>query len=240
MDNANRLLAEIEKRKVKPKPKWFYLTKNGLIWFLLILFALISAFAFAVIIYIVAESDYALFFRETGSVLSFWFKFLPLFWLLFLLIFVIVAVIASRKTKKGYRFKLTKIVAVILLISAMAGVIIYYSGFAKTFESLFAQNLPFYKSLDQHKMAMWQRPESGLLAGEISEIDLSKNKLVLVDFNGKSWQVDIKNAAVKRRVELRVGSLIKVIGYIQESGFSAREIRPWQGRRSTRGRSMMQ
>jgi TM2 domain-containing membrane protein YozV len=155
---------------------------------------------------------------------------LPYFWFFFLLIFLGMASVYFRRTEKGYRFHIAMIISGCLVISAIGGFLLYHTGFSEKLETLFQEKIPVYRTLTSGRHRMWQSPENGLLAGEITEL-VSDGLIGIRDLQGHRWRIDISNALWRGRLRPEIGLKIKLIGKATaEKSFTASEIRPLIGR----------
>jgi len=107
----------------------------------------------------------------------------------------------------------------------------------KSINGFFSKKVPGYQLISNNKEQQWSQPNTGLLGGEI--IQIQDNGFELRDFRGENWQVNYaQNTLVKPSVELRSKEKIKVIGKkIEDKKFQAREIRPWEGKGMVRGKT---
>ena len=177
------------------------------------------------------ESDFDLL-SFSESKIEFLFSVLPLLWILFLGIFLIISILGIRHTKTGYRYPLLKILSFNILLSIFLGSLFFYTGGAKKIEQIFAENIPAYQSVEENKILKWSHPENGLLSGMILE-NKDEDIILIEDFNGIKWEVDIRDAFLRPRLYLDQGEKIKIMGEIlKDNVFIAQEIRKWEGRKS--------
>lgn len=226
---SQKLLNKITTRQIKPSPRWHFVLQNYVFWGVFLMFAVLGSIAFSIILYAAAENDFDLL-SLSGSKIEFLFSALPLLWILFLGIFSIISIIGIRHTKTGYRYPLLKILSFNILLSIFLGTLFFHTGGAKRMERIFAENVPVYESFEERRILRWSNPENGFLSGIILE---NKNKEIILieDFNGMEWEVDIQDASIRLRASLKSGEKIKIIGKILESNiFIAQEIRKWEGR----------
>jgi len=225
---SKKLLDKITSEQIKPSPRWHFVLQNYIFWSVFLMFIIFGSFAFSIILYATTESDFDLLFFS-GSKIEFLFSTLPLLWILFLGIFLIISIVGIRHTKIGYRYSVLKILGFNILLSIILGALFFYTGGAKKMELIFAGNIPVYKSIEERRISRWSNPENGFLSGVILK-NRNKEIILIEDFNKKKWEVDIKNAFIRSRVNLNLGEKIKIIGKILENNiFIAKEIRKWEG-----------
>lgn len=91
------------------------------------------------------------------------------------------------------------------------------------------QNFTFYESSEERKQEVWSSPGDGLLAG-IIEKNISKEQIMLTDFHGATWSIDISVALFRGKLIPAEGLKVKLIG--RQTGnqqFKAVEVRLWDG-----------
>ncbi len=112
----------------------------------------------------------------------------------------------------------------------MGGAFLNQTGFSEKVETVFEERVPFYRGMGNRKKEMWSSPEKGLLGGEIITI-IEEDKILINDFQDKTWTIDISQTILRGRITLQKNQLIKIIGEITgETEFKAGEIRRWLGR----------
>jgi len=225
---SQKLFNKITAEQIKPNPRWHFVLQNFVFWNVFIIFAVFGSVAFSIILYATAESDFNLL-SFSGSKIKFLFSVLPLLWILFLGIFLIISIFGIRHTKTGYRYPFLKILSFNILLSIFLGALFVYTGGAKTMEQIFAKNVPVYKSVEENRVLRWSNPENGFLSGVILE-NKNEKTILIEDFNGTKWEVDIQDALIRSRLHLDQREKIKIIGEILEDNiFVAQEIRKWKG-----------
>ena len=61
--------------------------------------------------------------------------------------------------------------------------------------------------------------------------NINSEIILIEDFDGKKWKINIQNTVIRPRASLELGGKIKIIGEIlEENVFTAKEIRRWEGR----------
>lgn len=230
---SQKLIDEITSKKIKPSPRWHFVFENYIFWSVFFVFIFFGSIAFSIILYATTESDFDLL-SFTGSKVEFLFSILPLLWVLFLGIFSIISIFGIRHTKTGYRYSFLKILSANILLSVLLGSLFFYTGGAKKMEQIFADNIPVYKSFEERRISRWSNPENGFLSGVILE-NKNKELILIKDFSGNHWEVDIQETFICSNLYLNKGDKIKIIGKILENNiFIAQEIRKWEGRGSQR------
>lgn len=225
---SEKLINKITEGDIKPRPRWHFVFENYIFWSVFFVFTLFGSTAFSVILYVATESDFDLLISLSSSKIQLLIVSLPFLWIFFLVIFLAVSIFGVRHTKTGYRYSLLKILGANILLSILLGGLFFSAGGAQKIENIFAEKVSIYRSVEEHKISRWSHPENGFLAGMILE---NKNGEIILmeDFSGKQWEINIQNAIVRSRVFLEPEEKIKIIGKIAEENiFTAEEIRKWE------------
>ncbi len=237
---SNQVLNIIKDNRIKPKPRWYFLTKNYLIWSLFSLSVILGSISFSMVLFITRQLDWDIYRYVGESWLKTVFISLPYFWVIFLLIFLGVAYYNFIHTRRGYRFKIFSILLSSLIISIILGSLFYARGFSESLENIFREKIPYYNKMVYTWERQWMQPERGLITGTIQEIDLSRQTdFVLIDLNNNLWKIEAANALWKGKLAPYPGLKLKIIGQIKDTNiFEAKEIRIWPGegqRRKAKG-----
>jgi len=234
---SNEVLKKIKDNNIKPKPLWYFVTKNYFIWMIFGISIILGSFAFSMVLFIIRQLDWDIYYYTGNSFLKTVLVGLPYLWLIFLILFTGVAYFNFIHTKKGYRFKFISILLFSLIISIILGSTFYFNGFSERLEKIFSENIPYYNKLVYSREEQWMKPERGLLAGTIIETVLPENNFILMDLDNNRWKIEAGKAIWKGKMTPVIGLKIKLIGkLIDDSNFKAIEIRSWQ---QSQGRFMM-
>jgi len=234
---SNEVLKKIKDNNIKPKPRWYFITKNYFIWLIFGISIILGSFAFSMVLFIIKQLDWDIYHYIGESFLKTVFVSLPYLWLIFLVLFTGVAYYNFIHTKRGYRFKFISILLISLVISIALGTGIYFNGFSERLENVFLEKIPYYNRLVYSCEEQWMRPGRGLLAGTIIEIGLPENSFILRDLKNNRWKIVADKVTWKGKITPVTGLKIKLIGkVINDNNFAAMEIRPWQ---QGQGRFMM-
>jgi hypothetical protein len=230
---SQEILSKI--KDVKPRPRWQFLLKDYVVWFLASLALIISSLSFAVVLYMMIDNDWDVYSSISNSLLEFVFLTLPYFWLIFLGLFILIAYYYFRHTKKGYKLSLSKIFLFSLVINIFMGTFLYNIGLGKAIDNVVAQRVPFYKELINKRQHIWSRIDDGLLGGVVMSID--KENLVIQDMEGNVWNVKHLNTTTPAFIDLQVGDHIRMIGQkIDSQNFEMYKVLPMRGMHWMKGR----
>lgn len=227
-DRANKILKNIETKKIKPTPKWKFLLKDYFVWGLFGLSTLVGALATGVIIFICNDYDWDIYNYLGKSFWSYGLILVPYFWIIILVLLGFLAYFNYQHTRRGYLLNPYLVIVGSVFISIVLGWFLFNSGIGERVDKFFAKEIPYYQGTEITKQYFWTKPERGLLSGRIDKIN-SKNNFILKDFKGRHWEVTEEDNIVWRRgANRQVNQEIKIIGKIvKENVFRAQEIRPW-------------
>ncbi len=225
---SEELINKIESSNIKQKPRWHYVLENIVFWSIFSLSIILGGIAFSIILYAIGESDFNLLRNLSSTGIRSFVSFLPFIWILFLGVSLMIAGLGIRNTKKGYRYSLLWVLGINILLSVLLGLLFFYTGGGQDIERIFAKRVGIYKGIEERKVSVWSHPEYGFLSGTILEKQ-SDDILLLEDFIGEKWQINIQNAVMHFGLSLEAGEKIKIIGLILEDNiFTAEEIRIWE------------
>lgn len=230
-DISKDTLRKIKEQGIVPRTKSYFLLKRSTVWGLFGLSVIFGSVAASVAFFQVKNTEWDLFQHYRHSIIEFILLFIPCFWGLFLTGFSIIAYYYFRRTQTGYRYRTTLVVFLSIFLSIMGGAGIYTTGLSERLESVFEEKLPFYRGVNAHNRMVWMSPDKGLLAGKIIDVK-EKRILKLKDLEGKEWVVNTEDAVWRGRISPAPDLEIKLIGTrTGQNSFSAREVRPWFGKR---------
>ncbi|MCX6781719.1 MAG: hypothetical protein NTW66_01155 [Candidatus Magasanikbacteria bacterium] len=226
MELSQQVLEKIEKENMHPSSRYAVFLKRSIFWSLTATALVVGSIAVSITFFSIANAEWDLWSRATGSVWKYVFFIFPYFWLLIFVGFILLAHYNLRHTKYGYRFTLSKVIIIYVVSTVVLGGVFYRLGLGHMIEESIADSTSFYHHLQGDRM-MWVMPDQGLLGGKVEGIDDLYN-FILTDQDGRRWQVAVSGTI---GVEYTVlGAKIKIIGErFGTSSFRAVEIRSWCG-----------
>jgi len=229
MEESKKIIEKIKKENIRQMPKWYFVVPNILIWLGYVILVVVGAVAFSIILLSIQQTDFDLVSHLSHSRVELFLGLLPFFWITTLLIFLVAAIFTFRKSKKGYKFGWNRLLSLSTVASVLLGILFFIGGYSDLLENTFAEQVSYYECLQEKKQKIWMRPEVGFLSGTIEKVDV--NRLQLIDFNNKKWEIDYGNAFIAHPVHLEKGEQVKLVGKItQANTFQAEEVRPWDGK----------
>ena len=189
-----RILEQIEQRRLAPRPYAYFLARRSVFWTLAIVSILLGAISVDVMIY--GALDY---FAPAGQheELPFedWFESVPFVWLLLLVLFVASAFFGLQKTRRGYRYRVSYVLAGTILASAVLGVLLHRLDVGKRIHQFLNANVPAYERMIRSREDHWTAPDQGRLGGRVLAVGDARS-FTLKDFRGREWMVDFAKAKV--------------------------------------------
>lgn len=207
---SESVIDKIKKEHVTPKPKWWFVAMHSVMWLVIAAAVLVGSMAVGVMVGEFVGVDWAHVHRlgrgpVPGAVLA-----LPYLWFGMLALTMLLSYILFKHTKKGYRYHPLVIVGATVLISVLAGLVLYISRMSERFELMMIERVPSYAEYQMGRERMWVAPERGLLAGTVVE-KRDDVLIILNDLREREWQVDISEARYKEGM-VDVGMQVMVIG----------------------------
>lgn len=200
-------LDKIKENGIKPISKNIFNIKRVIFWSLVGFSLVVGAVSFSVILSILSNNDWHLY-NKFGF--SFIFKTLPYFWFISILFLAVIGEIYYRKTILGYRHRTVMIVFAYMIISMIMGFVLYITGLGDTVDESLSRNVPVYHGVMFDKDKFWSNRESGLISGRIILVD--GEKINIIDFNNKVWPINVRDAVVIGRAQIKEGELVKIVG----------------------------
>jgi hypothetical protein len=222
-----KIIEEIRKQGIEPRPRWYFLLKRSVLWSLAGLSIVLGGIAVAVIIFIFIDHDANARAYLNESIFEDLLQTIPYLWLATLLLLVGITQYAVRHTKFGYRYGTKRIIGLVLVCSIALGIALSVFEVGERVQDFLVTRVPYYDELISTSRDIWSRPERGLLGGTIDVI-IDTEEIRLTDFRGKSWLVDIGEIDTVDDSIIQSGSMIKIIGTAEDAaGFRAVRILPW-------------
>ncbi len=191
-DISQKVLEQIDKEHIQPKPRWQFLLNAWVIRVLLILSILLGSLACAVFLFYVYDFDWEVYYDFSNRWI-FLLMDIPYLWIIFTLLFIGSAYYHFKHTQRGYRWGFSVTIMASLALSFIGGVVVYsFTDLPETLEDLAVQNVPFYEQVMVTKENRWLRPEIGLLNGMIEEVQgQAEAGFRLRDMHNKLWYINI-------------------------------------------------
>ncbi|NTU52456.1 MAG: hypothetical protein HGA97_01890 [Chlorobiaceae bacterium] len=232
--NSDRIIDEIEKRNVVPLPRWHFILKRAVFWLLAAIAVITGAIALATAIYVFFDNDYIndhagieKLFAERPLV-EVIVQSIPYIWLIALTLFTITAFYGFRHTRKGYRYPTLRVIAGLLFLSTLLCGIMNAFDTGRLIHRFLIENVKGYGRLVYTNEVLWAQMEKGLLGGKVVKYSVRDRLVVIRDYRGTLWEVDISCAELHHGLLIKVGKYLKITGIKTGARtFRAMTIRPW-------------
>lgn len=222
---SKNILDQIKKKNVKPKSRYYFVALHAAIWMAVIVTIIFGSLGIAVAIRHLTLTDWELANQISSNPISF----MPLLWFGIIALAIFVADQIFKRTKKGYRFKISHVVIASLLLSITLGSGLYMVEADQGFEGVIRDKIKPYQQWEERRAAKFVMPHLGVLAGEITEIE---EDWMVVDFSGKEWRVDISEARISPDFEPAVGEKVGMKGErLSKEEFQAHHIKEFEDAR---------
>jgi len=214
---SKEILEKIKDDKITPRPKWEFLMKDYVIWSLFVVVLILGGFASSVIIFVLTDQDWDIYKYMHKSFGEYFLLSVPYFWFILVALFLVFAWMNIRKTRTGYKYDFIKIGILNVLASLILGGIFFFLGIGNRIEGVFANNIPLYRQMHPFNNAnakdFWNRPEEGLLFGEVTTLNNNGN-FIIRDFKDNSvWTIDCSSCLwIIKQENIKTGSTVKLIG----------------------------
>ena len=226
-DLEKKIMDQIEKRDLAPRPYAYFLAKRSVLGSLAILSIILGAVSVAVTIYGVRYSI------VTGGAtldeipFDDLFENLPFVWLFVLPFLVASAHFGVAHTRIGYRLRTSGIVAGALLASAVFGALLDHFDVGMRIHQFLNAHVPEYDRMISSREDFWMVPDEGRLGGRV--LSVSENDVITVrDFTGREWQVDSAGATVHLSEPIMDEGIIGIFGIkTGPATFRAHAIEEW-------------
>jgi hypothetical protein len=193
-DLEKKVMETIEKQNLAPKPYVYFLAKRSVFWALAIVSILLGAVSVATAIFAIQDTMQNGGRQFNDMPFDEVMQSLPAVWLLFFVLCCFSAYFGLRRTKRAYRYRPLSVAALIVLASLGLGWLLHVAEAGSLIHNGLAQRFPSYATYTHVPYEEWSRPDEGYLGGEVQSVEAGKS-LVLEDFSGKQWTVDITAAS---------------------------------------------
>lgn len=228
MENSKKIIETIKGKNIRPIPRSYFVAKNIMVWLAFAASVLIGAAAFSVILFSIQQTDFDLVSHLRHSRFEFVLGVLPFFWITVLIVFLIIGFFSVYHSKNGYKLKWSAPLAISVALSVLLGTLFFIAGGGERLEKTFALRLSLYESIQEKKAKIWMAPEEGFLAGKIDTV--GDSLFQMTDLQGKTWQINFREAFIPPVVLLEKGETVKLVGKLTGyNHFTAAEVRPWGG-----------
>jgi hypothetical protein len=191
-DLEDKVLREITRRNLTPKPLLYFIGKRSVFWTLAAISVILGAIAAATTIFLVAD------FVSTGGKALDELPFdnlapyAPIVWTVLFATFGWCAQASFSATRNGYRYRPSAVVATAMTVSAGLGLLLYVADVGGITHRYLSSHMRSYADYTTIPYDHWSRPAQGYLGGEV--VSVNPSQIVIRDFKGVEWTIDITSA----------------------------------------------
>jgi hypothetical protein len=229
-----RVLTSITEHGITPKPTWHFLLHESVVWLVACSALVVGSVASALTIYIASASRFMVHTIQFSS-LEGLFEMVPLLWLMLFSCAVFYAIHAMRDTRRGYRLPITWLVVGAVGVSMGMGYVLYRMGVGILLDQYLLQTAPYYQPITGYHPHHWMRPQEGVLAGTVTEVEGDMYSIRSLD--GIEWKVRYATSSAAHcpliTQGVKPGMRVRVVGTsTQEGVYEAIEVCEFRGRGS--------
>jgi hypothetical protein len=222
-----KIQEKIEQDNIQPIGKWFFDVQNAGLWFLGGVTLIIGSVAVAITLNATLSTHWRYVDATEFGRAKFLFSSLPLLWIAIAAIFLYLTEREVRNTKYGYKYATLTLGVFLVGASVVFGGGLYAAGVGAVADDTLAHHLPAYKKIGNPQYIIWTAPEEGRLAGIIAMVE-DENTFVLLDLEGKLWNIDARNAKKPISLLIQEEERLKLLGKVQaEEDFLAKVVLPF-------------
>lgn len=225
-DISEKIIKEIEEKKIKPTPRVFFRLIDYFFWSIFGICVLVGVFAGLTLLLLLIDNDWDVYAPLGYNFLTYIVISLPYFWGAVFGAFLIISYFAYRATKNGYRTSATLVFMTLFFGALIIGALFFAAGYNPGVHE-YMMRFPAYDKMVFSREDVWCCGERGLIGGTITDVP-DQFDFMLKDFSGKVWLVKVKTARILPGVIIKVDKRVGIIGNKEnENEFNAIEVRPW-------------
>ena len=227
---SEKVLEKIEENHATPHSKIYFVWRNTVLWGCALVTLVLGGLVMSSLIF--RLTNFSRVFvpgvLEIREEVSHIFFLLPLLWVIALVVFGYIAYQEIRSTKEGYKYELSTVLLMLVLLSGILGAIFYRVGSGYVLDHVAARFVPFHHDVEMLQKETWFRPEEGFLVGEVKEV--KEESFLLEDPAMKLWNISyISGFPETEKVFVTTDAYVGVRGEMIDVGegfFTACIIRP--------------
>lgn len=222
-NTTEKILAAIETKHIKRRPKWYFIIRNTLLWVPGLVTTFLGAYAVSGVLYGVLHAHlenrlYTASYSQIASLIA-----IPVLWIVSFGIFSLITISFLRKTNTGYRHPATQLLSLSLAGSVLIGILFY----AITSGSLAGPGTLYRYPTQRQQEAIWNAPSDGRISGII--VTVNGPTVTMNDFHGNTWIVDVHTLPADETTLIKIGNAIRVVGVVTSGyNFSACRVLQWE------------
>lgn len=221
---SQKILAEIAREGIVPRPKWYWEARNRALWIPGILTTLFGAYTLSGILYWLSHGEWENYTYTRYSAARYALMSAPIAWVICFGLFSLLTIYMVKRTTTGYRLRRRNILLGSLFGSIVIGMLFYNAA-----ERLQSQPLTGYHTpTTRNQLRLWQNPQEGRILGSITEVHENEGTLTLVDVEGSTWTIETRELLMMPPPGVWEQKNIRVVGIVPKGMYmTACYILPW-------------
>ena len=213
-----QVIEKIKKEKIKPKPRWIFALRYGIVLLLFVFTLMFASFIFLAGAEVFLMADFELARYVSGG--AFW-HFLKMAGPVFVGLLILAFVFAKeflRASKYGHRISWVKFITIIALFFASFSAFIYTLDLNRKLDKAVLP-LIFGKSFEEYKFKTWHNPNKGFVSGIILENSFNpkEKQIKLIDNRGIIWTLNLTNVDKQSAIVLELADKVVVFGAVDKA-----------------------
>ena len=227
-DLKTKVLEHIEKDHIKQRSKTYFSVKDKTFWVLGLVSVIIGSIAISVMIFVFNNSESDIYLITHDSFTDFLLSITPYIWIIVFAIFILVGYENFKHTNSGYKYSFGVVVFVSLIFNIVGGLILHTIGISEFIDRNVSFNTTMFKSFNDTRKDIWNRPERGVISGIIVSVDDDSSVFTIKDNNDKTWVI-VSDLVPDIDLDLiSTSSMVRLIGIRRGESIIACYILPWQ------------
>jgi len=215
---TTKVLKKIEEQKIMQRPRWHFVVRNVLVWVVGVIAVMIGSVAVSLIIFVLIHGAWGARGPLGYGRIEYLLHIFPVMWTTLFVLFIVLAEYAVRATKRGYKYSVTVLSLLIVGVSIVGGIFLYFIGVSQRADDVFGRHIPRYSSVEMRQQNILHHAKRGRVIGEIT--DIFPGGLTLYNaVEDQKYHVIIRNTEnITSRKAMRVGHRVVVFGMQQKDG----------------------
>ena len=226
------ILKKIEKENIKPIPKWIFMLKFIFKVIAIIILSLISSIWIGIFLWYIFNIDIVLF--ERIGIFNSLLILLPIYLIIIIIISIIFSIFFFKNIWKMYRYKLTSIIWLNILLYFLLWFLFFYFNISQyiynyVLNNYIPENIAKVINLENKMEKLWYNPEEWFLFWKIIKYNEKNKNIIIIDKNNKKWIINIlKWTLIRNDIILKEWSKIKIEWIMKnDNTFIATKLKPF-------------
>ncbi|MFH0928715.1 MAG: hypothetical protein V1821_04565 [bacterium] len=227
MDVSQKVQQLIKEEQKKPLPSWIFLVRETACGLALVVLIVVSSIAICTAVFLVHDHDWAVREATHESYARHILGMLPYFWLAAIVFLIGFVGLLFKQMRHGYIYRRSEIIIGGSVVAVIFGAVLATFNCGVPVEKIAADVVPAYEAMVERQEEVWNRPEKGLLSGQIQATP--ESGFTLIDRRQVNWAVQDNGVVWNCNSSEQTGSQVKLVGdFLEDHSFRAEEVWPWE------------